>query len=261
MDNIMDMVWIELRKATRSVMPLSTGIGFLMIPLACSVLMLIYKDPEFARSAGIISAKANLIGGTADWPTYMYMLSQATAIGGIILFSLVETWIFGREFVDGTMKDLMAVPIQRSNIVLAKFITTLIWSCGLIVEMFIISIALGVIIGLPQGTTDVVLKGSLTLAETSFMVMIAVMPVAYFASIGRGYFLAIGFAIIALATGNLLMIMGWGYLYPWAVPALFADVTKRSSDLIPASYLILAATGMVGVISTVNWWHIADQHR
>ena len=261
MNTFSDMIWIEYRKATRSVMPLSTALGFLMVPLAITFLMLIYKDPEFARSSGILTAKAELMGGTADWPTFLSMLAQAIAIGGIILFSLVGSWVFGREFVDGTMKDLMAVPVSRGSIVAAKFVVIAIWSLGLIFETYLISLAAGFLIGLPLGTPQVLLDGSLTVALTSILVVIVVMPIAFFASIGRGYLLPIGLAILAIMSGNIIALIGWGHIYPWSIPVLFADVAKRGTDLIPASYLVVALTGLVGLVSTYFWWKRADQHR
>jgi hypothetical protein len=36
--------------------------------------MIILKDPERARSMGLISAKAQLAAGVADWPTRLSLL-------------------------------------------------------------------------------------------------------------------------------------------------------------------------------------------
>ena len=261
MNTLKSMVWVELKKASRSVMPLSTAIIILFIPLACGLMMLIYKDPVFAREAGIISVKAHWMGGTADWPSYMNMLSLAVGIAGMLLFSLVQTWIFGREFMDKTMKDLMAVPVNRSIIVLAKFIVSLIWSVGLTLEMYLVSMLVGALIGLPGGTSNVLIDGSITILITAILVMGVVTPAAYFASIGRGYFPGFGFAIISLAIANILALMGWGHLFPWSIPLLFADTAKRSTDIIPISYLIIIFTAVLGVFMTIRWWLTADQHR
>ena len=69
MNNLAAMVWIELRKITRSRIPVFTALAFLIMPLAGAFMMIILKDPDFARKAGLISAKAQLMAGTADWPT------------------------------------------------------------------------------------------------------------------------------------------------------------------------------------------------
>ena len=63
-----------------------------------------------------------MMAGVADWPTYLDLLAQSIAVGGLILFSLIGSWVFGREFVDRTVKDLLALPTARSAIVAAKFL-------------------------------------------------------------------------------------------------------------------------------------------
>jgi ABC-2 type transport system permease protein len=73
-------------------------------------MMIILKDPEAARSMGLISAKAQMVAGVADWPTYYNVLAQAVAVGGGILFAIIAIWVFGREFSDRTAKELLALP-------------------------------------------------------------------------------------------------------------------------------------------------------
>jgi ABC-2 type transport system permease protein len=37
------------------------------------------------------------------------MLAQGIAIGGLFVFGFIMSWIFGREYTDRTMKDLLAL--------------------------------------------------------------------------------------------------------------------------------------------------------
>ena len=76
--------------------------GFSLAPLVIGLFMVILKDPESARSLGLLGAKAQLTAGTADWPTFLSMLGQAVAVGGAILFAFLTAWVFGREFADRT---------------------------------------------------------------------------------------------------------------------------------------------------------------
>ena len=261
MTNLTAAIWIELRKATRSRMPLLTGVGFLLVPLATGFIMYIYKNPDLARAAGLISAKANLIGGTADWPTYLNMLAQAVAIGGIFLFTLIGGWVFGREFTDGTLKDLLALPVSRSTILLAKFIVIALWSAALTLMILVAGLIMGVLVDLPQGSVEVVVGGSVTLAVTAFMVVAVVTPMALFASIGRGYLLPIGIAVLALMFANVLALAGWGSYFPWAVPAIYAEAGGATANLEPVSYAIVLLTGLAGIVGTYLWWRLADQSR
>lgn len=262
MNDLTNAVWIELRKATRSRMPLFTALGSLLMALGIAFLMFVYKYPTFARTIGLISAKANIAGGTADWPYFLGLLAQAIAVGGILLFSLIESWVFGREFADGTLKDLLAVPVSRATILFAKFIVVAIWSLLLTVMISIACLLLGAAIGLPQGTTGVILNGVATLVITACLVIIDVMPVAFFASVGRGYLLPIGITFLMLVLGNVIAIAGWGSYFPWAVPALYAVSTgSKGANLEPVSYWIVVLTGLAGMIGTYLWWKFADQSR
>ena len=55
-----------------------------MVPFMGGFFMFILKDPAFARKMGAISAKAQL-AGTADWPSYLGLLTQAISIDGLLV--------------------------------------------------------------------------------------------------------------------------------------------------------------------------------
>jgi ABC-2 type transport system permease protein len=260
MHDLTNAVWIELRKATRSRMPLFTALGFLVLPCGLAFFMFIYKYPTFARNIGLISAKANLVGGAATWPYYLGVLGQAIAIGGIAVFSLVESWVFGREFVDGTLKDLLAVPVARANILLAKFLVVALWSLLLTVMLFLVSLLFGAVIGLSQGTAEVFWQGTATLAVVACLTIVNVFPFAFFASLGRGYLLPMGVTLLVIVIANFIVVAGWGNYFPWAVPALYTQAGGKG-NLEAASYLLVLFTGLAGLTGTYFWWRFADQNR
>jgi ABC-2 type transport system permease protein len=257
MTNLSDMLWIEIRKALRARVPVFTALGFLLMPLVAALLIFIYKDPQLARQIGLLGTKANLVVGSADWPGYLNLLIEFTALGGFFFFCLAISWIFGREFTDGTLKDLLAVPVPRFAILLAKFIVAAVWCAALIVETYVIGLALGVLIHLPGGSPAVILHGIGMVAATSVMSILLVMPFGFFASLGRGYLLPVGIALLALILGNLAMTLGWGEYFPWSIPGAYLQ-----EALLPLfSYIIVVLTGMVGVATTYLWWKYADQNR
>ena len=259
MNNLSDMIWIELRKALRSRMPLFTTLGSLFMPLGIAFLIFLAKNPEISKKLGLISAKANLIAYSAtDWPTYLGLFGEIIAAGGFFLFTFAISWVFGREFADGTLQDLLAVPVQRLSILLAKFIVVAIWSAALSIVIFILGLVMGAMIKLPGGSIHVILQGSALLAITACLVIMVVMPFALFASVGRGYMLPMGVAILSLIMANLVMVVGWGEYFPWAVPLLYA---QGKSSLTPISYWIVFLTGLAGMIGTYLWWKLADQSR
>lgn len=77
----------ELLKARRSRVPLWTALGLALAPMMGGLFMFIMKDPARARALGLLGAKAQLTTGTADWPTYLGVIAQATAVGGSFVFA------------------------------------------------------------------------------------------------------------------------------------------------------------------------------
>jgi ABC-2 type transport system permease protein len=259
MNDLGSMIWVESRKALRSRIPLFTAVGSLFMPLGIAFLIFVATNPEVAGRLGLVSAKANLMAyATTDWPAYFALMAQIVAAAGFLLFCLIICWVFGREFVDGTLKDMLAVPVPRASILLAKFLVAAVWSAALAALIFIASLATGALIGLPGGTAEAILHGAALAAGTTCLVILVVTPFALFASVGRGYLLPIGVAILALIAANLLALMGWAGYFPWAVPGLFA---LGKDTLEPISYAIAVLTGLAGIIGTYLWWKYADQSR
>jgi ABC-2 type transport system permease protein len=259
MKALSDMIWVELRKALRSRMPLFTAVGCLFMPLGIAFLIFVATHPEVSRKLGLVSAKANLMAyATTNWPAYLGLTAQIIAAGGFFLFCLIICWVFGREFADGTLKDMLAVPVPRASILLAKFTVAAAWSAALSLVILVASLVTGALIGLPGGSMEVLLWGAALVTGTSCLVILVVMPFALFASVGRGYLLPIGVAILALMMANLLAVMGWAEYFPWAVPGLFA---QSKDTLAPVSYGIAVLTGLAGMIGTYLWWKHADQSR
>jgi ABC-2 type transport system permease protein len=259
MNDLASMIWVELRKAVRSRMPLYTALGSLFMPLGIAFMIFVSRNPEISRKLGLISVKADLMAYSAtDWHSYLGLFAMLMAAGGFFLCVLVISWLFGREFSDRTLKDWLAVPVPRFSILLAKFIVMVNWSLMLMLLMLGVGVLMGAIIQLPGGTAEVVLQGIIQVFITGCMVILVVLPFALFASLGRGYLLPIGMAVLILMLTNLVALAGWGEFFPWAVPGLYM---QAKAPLPLVSYLLVLLTGFIGVCLTYWWWMTADQNR
>jgi ABC-2 type transport system permease protein len=259
-NNITQAIWGELLKARRSKMPLLTVLAFSLAPLAGGFFMIVMKDPELARRLGLISAKAQIVAGAADWPTYLGLLAQATAIGGILLFSIICSWVFGREYSDHTVKDLLALPTPRYVIVLAKFILVMLWSALLTLVIYLIGLGVGITVALPPAPAEVFWQGTFTVAITACLTIALAAPIAFFASAGHGYLPPMGAAILAVILAQIIAATGWGEYFPWSVPALFAGMAgPEYAHLGSVSYVIVILTSLIGMGATFAWWELADQ--
>ncbi len=257
MMNLNDTLWIERRKALRSKMPLFTALGFMIMPVMSTFLIFINNNPEVSRKLGLISAKAEMFGSATDWQGYLSLVTQTVAVGGFFLFCLILSWLFGREFSDGTLKDLLAVPVPRASILLAKFTVMTVWSLLLALMVFLVSLGTGALMHLDGYSQAVLLHGALRILLVTVMTVLVVWPYALAASAGRGYLLPLGLAILALVLSNAVVVAGWGDYFPWALPGLYA----QDIPLPPVSYVIVALTGLLGMAATYAWWMNADQSK
>ena len=66
MNNFYEALYTETLKLFRSKVPLFTALGFSMAPLMGGLFMIILKNPEAAKSLGLITTKAQLLTGTAE---------------------------------------------------------------------------------------------------------------------------------------------------------------------------------------------------
>jgi len=254
-----DMLWVEARKATRSRMPLWTALGYLFMPLGITFLVFIARNPEISRQLGLMGAKANLTAYAAtDWPAYLGLFAQIVTAGGFLFSVFAVSWVFGREFTDGTLKDMWAVPVPRGSILLAKFAVVAIWSAALVVLVFVVTLITGTLLQLPGGVLNVVLDKGPSIVITACLMLVTLLPFAFFASIGRGYLLPVGVAILSLIMANLVTVAGIGEYFPWAIPMLYA---QGKSPLPSISFGIILLTGLAGMMGTYLWWKFADQNR
>jgi ABC-2 type transport system permease protein len=246
--------WLKVR---RSRVPLVTFVVLTIGPLAGGMFLYIAADPQRAKDLGLLGQKAELSGITADWSGLLMFSTQIASAGALLLFSFIVTWMFGREFVDGTAHYLMALPVSRGVIIAAKFALYSLWAALLALWLTAVTLALGLLMRLPGWSSSLALSGASGILRACLLTILAITPVAYVASRTRGYLAPLAFAIGLLALAQVAAILGWGAYVPWAIPAVDAGIAP-DQDASAASWLIVAVTGLVGVLATLRWWRSPD---
>ncbi|HEY7092814.1 MAG TPA: ABC transporter permease [Ktedonobacterales bacterium] len=253
-------LWAEQLKARRARMPLLTLAGLSLAPLMGALFMKILLDPTWAARFGALTTKAQFSAAHGDWPTYFGLLTQALAVGGAIVFSLVVIWLFGREYSDHTAKDLLALPTPRATIVTAKLLLAVIWCVVLTLWVYLLGLALGALIGLPGWTADGWIHATGVYTMTAALAIALMLPLAWAASVGLGYLPAIGVTILLFFLSQVLSVLGLGPWFPWAAPALLSGAAgPEAQNLGAGTYLLVAVTVAAGIAGVIGWWRSADQ--
>jgi ABC-2 type transport system permease protein len=251
---------VEWLKARRSRVPWGVAAGFSLAPLVCALFMVILKDPDSARRLGLLGTKAAITAGTADWPTMLSMLAQAIAVGGGILFAFLTAWLFGREFSDRTVRTLLATPTPRWTLVAAKMVVITAWGVATMAWVIALGFFAGALVGLPGWSGALATEALWRMVAAAVLTLVLQSMTAFFAGVGRGFIAPLGWAFATIAAAQILAVLGLGAAFPWAVPALVSGAAGPHATSVPASsYLLVVATGAIGLAATIGWWSRADQ--
>ncbi|KJQ63103.1 ABC-2 family transporter protein [Streptococcus gordonii] len=165
MKKLSSCILIEWRKLIKSKLSIVTACSICLVPFIVGLFATMMKYPENFKNLGLISAKMEMMKIT-DWSSYLMTISQVISVGGLLIFGFTASWVFGREYSDKTMIDLLALPIKRDTIVLSKFIVIALWSYILSIFALLLGLLAGNLIGLEGGSLTVIFKGILTFGQS-----------------------------------------------------------------------------------------------
>lgn len=200
-------------------------------------------NPELVAKAGP--------AGALNWGGLLAGAAQITAVASILGFGIVLAWMFGREFSEGTITGLFALPVSRVRIALAKLTVYALWamvvSIVLTVGVLILGLALGY--GSPNAETWAALGRLFILALLSAGIAV---PIAWVATLTRSLLAAVGCTVALVVIAQVGALAGVGGWMPLAVPALWA---MSSGTAVTSTQLTLTlAVPLVSVLLSCMTW-------
>ncbi len=250
------LVVTEFVKLRRSPAPPATLAGLSLGPLGLALLMWIAADPERAAGFGLLGDKATLAGLELSWSAYGSWLVALVGIGGMLVLPFVVAYVFGREYADATLKNLLTLPVRRGRFVVAKLVVALAWWIVLVIVVAAEGVVIAGLLGLPGlsvAAVSVMLGRVLVAAGISFLLVPVVVWVTLW---GRGLLAPVGFAVAMLAVGNLLGHTGWSGWFPWSIVPLLIGFSGPPTDVPPGSLVVVALTFILGLLLSI--WQLRD---
>jgi ABC-2 type transport system permease protein len=211
-------------------------------------------SPELAKSVGLIGQKADFAfaGQSYDWLSFLTFIKEMGGIGGLIMCSIIVAYVFGREYAEGTAKNMLALPTPRSHFVWAKIIVSAIWFAVLTLWIIGAAYLVGSILGLTGLTLGMFLEAAVRLLVLALMSLSCAVLVAWVAVETRGYFAPLGFAIFTLVLANVFGHTGWAPWVPWTILGLYSGASGTDVRLGWGSFAVIAATFLVGTALTIR---------
>lgn len=190
---------------------LTAGIGVLVSSMLLAVGT---ADPQLA-------AKLGALVDPGGWEGYLASASQITAIAGFLGFGIVISWLYGREFADGTVTGLFALPVDRGTIAAAKFLVYLAWAAVVAIGLDVMLLCLGLIFGLGP-VPDAAWPAFGVQLAVAVLASLLASPAAWAATLGRGLLSGIGTITVIVVVAQVAVISGVGAWFPFSSPGLWA---------------------------------------
>jgi len=203
-----------------------------------------------------LAAKLGPLVAEGGWAGYLSASAQVTAVAGLLGFGVVLAWQFGREFSDGTVTGLFAIPVPRRIMAAAKLLVYMCWafvvSSGLVVSLLIGGASLG--LGLPGSDIWSLLARQYGLALLTAGLAV---PAAWAATLGRGLLAGIASIIAVIMLAQIAVFTGLGAWFPFAAPGLWAATAGGGPhSLVSAGQLTLVAPVAAAFAGlTLQAWH------
>jgi ABC-2 type transport system permease protein len=156
----------------------------------------------------------------------------------------------GREFAEGTVTNLFAVPVGRGLVVAAKLAVYGVASLLVAVALPATVVGVGLLLGFgwPDEGQAMALVRLVGLVVLSGLVAL---PCAWAASVGRGLLPGIGLAVGVLVATQVAVVAGAGAWFPASAPALWA---LQQGQVDARAFLGLLALSAVAAALTIRVW-------
>ena len=214
---MLDAAAVEFRKARSSRVLVWTG-----ALLAVGVTVLAAAMVLAARSGHPeITAKLGPRAASGDWPAFLSVAVQVTSAAGVLAFGVGISWLYGREFTDGTIPGLFGLPVSRSAIAGAKLLVYLAWALLVALALVVLLLGAGIAVGLGAPDAEVLVGLARQLALGALTALIAV-PCGWAASLGRGLLPGLAVAVAILVISQVSVIADFASWVPFVAPAFWA---------------------------------------
>ena len=174
----------------------------------------------------------------------MYM----SAMFAVLIFAIIISYLFGREYNEHTLKTMLTIPISRGKFLASKYVMFLVWIMFLTVVTSISTLVFGFVAGLDGFSLKLFADSFAQLIYANVLLFLTFAPFVFISLFITNMVPAmVGGAALALVN---LMVYGqnWAPFVPWVCPYLIAsgEIAEYSTS-ITVSYGIILATFVIGL--------------
>ena len=185
----------------------------------------------------------------------MYM----SALFAILLYAIMISYLFGREYNEHTLKTMLTIPVSRGKFLLSKYVMFLVWILILMVVTSLSTMVLGFVAGLDGFSLKLFIDSFAQLLFANVLLFLTFSPFVFISLFITNMVPAmVGGAGLALVN---MLIYGqtWAPYVPWVCPYLIAsgEIAEYSSS-ITLSYAVILVTFAIGLVISYIYFTKTD---
>ena len=174
----------------------------------------------------------------------MYM----SAMFAVLIFAIIISYLFGREYNEHTLKTMLTIPISRGKFILSKYVMFLVWILILTIVTSLSTLVFGFVAGLEGFTLKLFINSFAQLLFGNVLLFLTFSPFVFLSLFITNMVPAmVGGAALSLVN---LMVYGqsWAPFVPWVCPYLIAsgEIAEYSTSIF-VSYGIILVTFLIGL--------------
>lgn len=177
------------------------------------------------------------------------------------IFGLMGTYIFTRERIENTYKNLFIIPVGRVSLVLSKLFVLLICIFGITFLSYILNIA-GIFIGVKFSLNEFI-QGLETYLLSGLLTFISMLPVMFIALISKKGFLVS--VCVTFVYAFLSFIGIWSPMLSSVLPIIsilrICNITVLSIEYSFPMSINLISMAIIGLVSLIGIIYVAKKQE
>jgi ABC-2 type transport system permease protein len=250
-----DVEWLLLRRSV--VARIATPLLVLVVPLASTGLVALARSPRLSGAAAPKLAEY-AVGDLAA--TMVSACAQVLSVAVLGAAGFVLAWAFGREFADRTAGGLFGLAVSRSTTALARCLVVLAWALACVVAAVGVAVLVATVAsstGTAAADAEQVSAEATRALGAGVLAAGLAFPFAWVATISRSSLGTIGALIGVVALTQVVVVLGGGTWFPYAVPSLWTGMGgAAAAAAIKLPQLVMtAAVAPAAILAVTGAWH------
>lgn len=177
---------------------------------------------------------------------------------GTMLFALITTYLINREYEEDTLKNLLTIPVGRSQLILSKLSILLVWIEVIMIFSYLTVVFLGLLGGFEGLKFDLVFSYFKKYMFTGFLLYLLTPVISLITTVFRSYIPSIAFSIFVTLGTLIIMQSKYLALYPWGIPVLMTVRGQQSEYPILISWAIIIGVFLISLVANLIYFSKTD---